>query len=314
MPYPLLCVQTPFIRYEYILPTQPPISSRHGMEASLEPPAHDRGDQSSSYRVLYPYVPPALEREFYTPPTPQSFYEPTPLKHTDDSPSDEGPSPPHTVLEGAVKSSVPLESGRSLQRAYHSFQVSPGPRVVDMPIINRSFHPYETHHAEESLLLIDPDSPPSVMYDSNQFEQFLTVEAEKITPKRKTTEVVNNTVEDNVLQSAAAEEEAIVTNNMSSSPNMSKEETSDPNTAPKQDVNGNKIKDKKQLVSLDINPSFPIIICICSPRFFYLMLHTLGVQCNSFINADKGHLGYRCRNTSERILSCQFTPTCLLKN
>ncbi|KAK7090992.1 glycogenin-1-like isoform X2 [Littorina saxatilis] len=172
---------TPFIRYEYVLPSTshpppPPPSSGHGMEGSDR-----REGQPTSYQVMYPYVPPALDQQFYTPP------EPCP------------PPPP------------PAEWGS--REEHHREEHSEGqgcsdfPRVVDMPIVSRSFHHYETHYAEDSFLFVDPDSPPPSAYQSSQFESSLVHEAEKLQPEEEGELVVS--VEDETPQGAAEDRTSV---------------------------------------------------------------------------------------------------------
>ena len=197
----LLCVQTPFIRYEYVLPSShppPPPPSPHGMEDSAA-----RGEQPSSYRVLYPYVPPALDRDFYTPPEPQPFSEP-PHSSSPSPPGRASPPPPPASPpavcrhEEAESSPAPPEGGEEGHRHHESPRGGGGegwekaglenpaaPHVVDMPIVSRSFHPYETHYVEEPFLLINPDSPPPSVYESSDFELLLAEEAERLAPEEE---------------------------------------------------------------------------------------------------------------------------------
>ena len=197
MPCPLLCVQTPFIRYEYILPTShpPPSPSQHDTEK-----AQCQGQQPSSYQVLYPYVPPALNQEFYIPPEPHPHWEPT-------LPSHPSPPCPQPYQHGEYSSGVdqaPQEphqdsaDGGGQEGCQDGVEV---PHVVDMPIIDRSFHPYETHYVEEPLLLIDPDSPSPVLYESSHFEQKLTEETEKAKAAEKEGELVISVADDSVQDS-----------------------------------------------------------------------------------------------------------------
>ena len=80
------------------------------------------------------------------------------------------------------------------------------PQVVDMPIVPRTFHLYETHYAEEPFLLINPDSPPPIVYESSDFEQIVVEEAEKLAPEEECTQLVVSVVDETIDDAQGAAE------------------------------------------------------------------------------------------------------------
>jgi hypothetical protein len=153
---------------------------------------------------------------------------------------------------------------------------------MEMPIVSRWFHPYETHYVEEPLHLIDPDSPPATLYQSSEFEPILLEQADKVKPEpevekeeEKEEEVEEEeeeemAVTDDSSHGAVSDGESLVIVNgdggpqkvdskkaqsdSTKSPTSKKSPTStstkSPFTSKKHDVNGNKIKENGTGVSV----------------------------------------------------------------
>lgn len=295
MPCPLLCVQTPFIRYEYILPSShppppPPPPSPHGKEGSVT-----QGEGPASYQVLYPYVPPALDQEFYTPPEPQP-----PLSPEQASPPPPCP-PPVCHHEGQEESSPPPPVGEPWeQQLRHEAPGGEGwlerasdPHVVDMPIVARSFHPYETHYTEEPFLLINPDSPPPAVYESSDFELILTEEAEKLAPEEESAQLVISVADDAVDSSHGMVEGgmSLVSGGISSSPvgasSVGDEDSKSCGAKGKEKaVNSKQIEEIGQVVSL--GPGLSV-----SPWSLLFRLHCTHTLLSQVVVVKLGGMGKR---------------------
>ena len=268
------------------------------MEGSVAP----QGEGSASYQVLYPYVPPALDQEFYTSPEPQPSLSPQQA-------SPPPPCPPPVCHHEGREECSPTPWG---QQHRHEAPGGEGwlerasdPHVVDMPIVARSFHPYETHYVEEPFLLMNPDSPPPVVYESSDFELILTEEAEKLAPEEESAQLVISVAGDAVDSSHGVVEggTSLVSGGINSSPvdasSVGDEDSKSCGAKGKEKaVNSKQIEENGQVVSL--GPGLSV-----SPWSLLFRLHCTCTLLSQVVVVKQGRKG----NINSSPPSPPLTPT-----
>ncbi|XP_025078848.1 glycogenin-1-like isoform X3 [Pomacea canaliculata] len=181
--------------YAHNLPTSlpsplppPPPPTQHGMEGTGR-----RFGQPTSYQVLFPYVPPAVDQPSYIPPQVQEFWPaPLPFHPSSDAFVDQQQEhQTHPDSSWHWQASQPAAcadlhtEGRQAWQKDHEREEPSVPRIIEMPIMSRNFHVFETYYSEEPMTAINPDSPPPAAYESTEFEDILTREAAKVVPAVK---------------------------------------------------------------------------------------------------------------------------------
>lgn len=152
-----------------------------------------RFGQPTSYQVLFPYVPPAVDQPSYIPPQVQEFWPaPLPFHPSSDAFVDQQQEhQTHPDSSWHWQASQPAAcadlhtEGRQAWQKDHERKEPSVPRIIEMPIMSRNFHVFETYYSEEPMTAINPDSPPPAAYESTEFEDILTREAAKAVPAVK---------------------------------------------------------------------------------------------------------------------------------
>ena len=190
----LLCLQTPFICFDhpqasfFSLTAQRSMGT-HNLHCRRPVEGRSGGQRHVHYQVVYPYVPPDVACQHHGIPS-ESVAVCSTLSCSRGSsqlPLVEGGD--MTVWSNDV--GVEDEVTRHVRvNALPSYLADVGldgtervhgvcPSVIEMPILIREYHPFETHYSEESFLLIDPYSPPPTIYESRRFELAMLTESDK---------------------------------------------------------------------------------------------------------------------------------------